>query len=65
MTSATLDVRSGDVIVLATDGIAVGFADSIDTSGSAQAICERILAAHGKPLDDALVVAMRYAGGAA
>jgi hypothetical protein len=58
----TLEVRSGDVIVLATDGIEADFADSIDTSGSAQAICERILAGHGKPADDALVVAVRFRG---
>ena len=60
VTTTTLDVRSGDVIVLATDGIEVGFADSIETSGSAQTICERILASHAKPLDDALVVAVRH-----
>jgi serine phosphatase RsbU (regulator of sigma subunit) len=60
--TTTLDVRSGDVIVLATDGIEVDFAESIDTSGSAQAICERILAAHAKPVDDALVVAVRHRG---
>jgi hypothetical protein len=58
----TLEVRSGDVIVLATDGIEAGFADAIDTSGSAQAICERILASHARPVDDALVVAVRYRG---
>ena len=60
VSSATLDVRPGDVLVLATDGIAPSFADSLDISGSAQAISERILAAHGKPTDDALVVALRY-----
>ena len=58
--SATLDVRPGDVLVLATDGVAPSFADSLDISGSAQAISERILAAHGKATDDALVVVFRY-----
>ena len=38
------------------------FADSLDISGSTQAISERILADHGKPSDDALVVAVRYLG---
>jgi phosphoserine phosphatase RsbX len=62
VSSAMLDVRPGDVLVLATDGIGAAFADSLDTSGSAQAISERILADHGKHPDDALVMAVRYLG---
>jgi hypothetical protein len=62
MRAATLDVIPGDVLVLATDGIQAVFADSLDVSGSAQAITERILAVHRKPTDDALVVAVRYLG---
>jgi phosphoserine phosphatase RsbX len=60
--AATLDVRPGDLLVLATDGIESAFADSLDLSGSTQAITKRILAAHWKPTDDALVVAVRYLG---
>ncbi|MBV9423067.1 MAG: SpoIIE family protein phosphatase [Solirubrobacterales bacterium] len=60
--AATLDMRPGDILVLATDGIAATFADSLDTSGSSQAISERILAGHWKRRDDALVVAVRYLG---
>ena len=59
---ATLDVRPGDVLILATDGVETAFADSVDISGSAQDISERILAAHWKPIDDALVLAVRYVG---
>ena len=55
-------VRPGDVLVLATDGVEAVFADSLDISGSTQAISERILADHWKPTDDALVVAVRYLG---
>jgi phosphoserine phosphatase RsbX len=62
MRPATLDVRPGDLLVLATDGIEVAFGDSLDVSGSPQAIAERILAAHRKPTDDALVLAVRYLG---
>lgn len=63
MRTATLAVRPGDVVALATDGIEPGFADSLDISGSTQAISERILADHGKSSDDdALVVAVRYLG---
>jgi len=61
--TAALDVQPGDVLVLATDGIESGFADSLDTSGSPRAISERILGNHWKPSDDALVVAVRYLGG--
>jgi phosphoserine phosphatase RsbX len=60
--ATSLDLRAGDVVVLATDGVASAFADSLDVSGSTQAISERILADHWKPLDDALVVAVRYLG---
>jgi negative regulator of sigma-B (phosphoserine phosphatase) len=60
--TAKLSVRPGDVLVLATDGIDASFADSLDISGSTQAISGRILADHWKPPDDALVVAVRYLG---
>jgi phosphoserine phosphatase RsbX len=60
--ASTLDVRPGDVLVFATDGINTAFADSLDISGTPQAISERILAAHWKPTDDALVVVVRYLG---
>jgi phosphoserine phosphatase RsbX len=59
---AALDVRAGDVLILATDGVEAGFADSLDISGSAQDISERIMAVHRKPIDDALVLAVRYLG---
>jgi negative regulator of sigma-B (phosphoserine phosphatase) len=59
---ATLDVRPGDVLLLATDGVDAAFADALDVTGSTQAISERILADHAKPSDDALVVAVRYLG---
>ena len=60
--ATTIDVRPGDVLVLATDGIEATFGDSLDTSGPTQAITDRVLAAHWKPSDDALVVAVRYLG---
>ena len=60
--TATVDVLPGDVLVLATDGIEARFGDSLDISGSTQAISDRILADHGKLSDDALVVVVRYLG---
>lgn len=62
MMTATVDVRPGDVLVLATDGIVAAFADSLDISGSAQAISDRIMTDHWKQTDDALVLAVRYLG---
>lgn len=62
MQIAALPMQAGDVLVLATDGVAAGFADSLSVSGSSQAISERILADHGGRRDDALVVAVRYLG---
>ena len=60
--TATLDVAPGDVLILATDGIEATFADSLDVSGSTQAISERVMANHRKLADDALVVVVRYLG---
>ena len=60
--TTTLEVRPGDVLVLATDGIEAAFADELDTSGPIQTISDRILADHRKHSDDALVVAVRYLG---
>jgi phosphoserine phosphatase RsbX len=60
--ATTIDVQPGDVLLLATDGIEAAFGDSLDTSGPTQAITDRVLAAHWKPSDDALVVAVRYLG---
>ena len=58
----TLELRAGDVVLLATDGVDDVFGDCLDVSGSPQAIADRILAAHWRPTDDALVVALRYLG---
>jgi negative regulator of sigma-B (phosphoserine phosphatase) len=61
--TAAIRLRAGDILLLATDGIEPAFADSLDISGSTQAISERILADYWKPSDDALVVAVRYLRG--
>lgn len=61
--SATLPVRRGDVLILATDGIRGGFADPEDLSRTPAEIAERILQEQSKDTDDALVVVARYLGG--
>jgi negative regulator of sigma-B (phosphoserine phosphatase) len=60
--TAAVEVRPGDVLVFATDGVDPSFADALTPSGSTRAITERIMARHRKPTDDALVVAVRYLG---
>jgi negative regulator of sigma-B (phosphoserine phosphatase) len=52
---ASLDVRPGDVLLLRPTASTPAFADALEPSGSPQAISERILRAHWKPSDDAVV----------
>jgi len=59
---ASLPLRRGDVLVLATDGIDGGFADDLIATGSCEEIAARVLDAHARETDDALVVAARYLG---
>ena len=56
-------LEPGDVIVLATDGVASAFAGALARGGGAQAMADRILADHGRGTDDALVVVVRFAPG--
>lgn len=62
VTVASVELAPGDVVILATDGIGSRFADSLDVSGSPQAITERIIDRHWTRPDDAMVVAVRYLG---
>jgi len=59
---ATVPLRRGDVLVLATDGIDGAFADELAATGSCEEIAARVLEAHARATDDALVVAARYLG---
>ncbi|MGH9140437.1 MAG: SpoIIE family protein phosphatase [Vicinamibacterales bacterium] len=59
--STVRPIARGDVLVLATDGIATGFLDDFDR-GTPQDVADRILARYGKPTDDALVLVAAYIG---
>jgi phosphoserine phosphatase RsbX len=60
---ATLPFRSGDALILATDGLHSGaFESMLDDSASAQDQAESLLTTHGRATDDALVVVVRYRG---
>jgi hypothetical protein len=59
----TLRTGHGDLLLFATDGIGAGFADLLDASGSPQQVADRVLAAHRREADDALVLAVRVLDG--
>jgi negative regulator of sigma-B (phosphoserine phosphatase) len=58
----TLALGPGDLLVMVTDGIDPAFSAALEGGGGAQAIAERIFAAHGKGTDDALVIVVRFRG---
>ena len=59
----TLALEPGDTIVLATDGVAADFSESIDPGAGAQQIADRVIQRYGKGTDDALVAVVRFLGG--
>jgi hypothetical protein len=61
-TRETLELCRGDVLVFATDGIGVSFADSLRPAGPPQDIADRIVHDHWKPTDDGLALVVRYLG---
>jgi serine/threonine protein phosphatase PrpC len=65
--SSSLRVARGDTLILATDGISSAYSSTSSASpaaGSPREIADGILARHAKKTDDALVLVVRYLGGA-
>lgn len=60
----TLPVAPGDLIIFATDGVDAAFAEAPIPEGPPEKVARRILAAHGRNTDDALVLVARYRGSA-
>jgi negative regulator of sigma-B (phosphoserine phosphatase) len=56
----TFAIGYGDLLILATDGIAARFADELDVTGTPRDIAERIVSSHWNGTDDAVVVVLRY-----
>jgi negative regulator of sigma-B (phosphoserine phosphatase) len=56
----TVALEPGDTIVLATDGVAADFSESIDPGARAQQIADRVIERYGKGTDDALVAVVRF-----
>ncbi|BBY24112.1 SpoIIE family protein phosphatase [Mycobacterium stomatepiae] len=57
-----VSLRVGDLIVLASDGIAEDHLDHIDFAASAVVIADHILGKHAKETDDTMVLAARHRG---
>ena len=62
--AGSLAVSAGDVLVLATDGVQSRFAREIAPEATPEATARAVLARYGIGPDDALVLAVRYRGGA-
>jgi phosphoserine phosphatase RsbX len=56
-------IRRGDLLVLATDGVAPSFSDDIRTDRACNEMAADLLERHGTTSDDALVLVIRYLGG--
>jgi phosphoserine phosphatase RsbX len=57
-----IGIGLGDLLVIASDGIAEDHVDSIDFAASAEVIAAQIMGRHSKETDDALVLAARLRG---
>lgn len=60
----TLEVRAGDTLVLATDGIRHGFKSEVMRVRQPQMIADEIVRLYGRDTDDTFVIVARYLGGA-
>jgi negative regulator of sigma-B (phosphoserine phosphatase) len=60
--AAVLPVATGDILILATDGIHREFDRAVNLAASPQKVADRILAEHRRATDDALVLVSRYRG---
>jgi phosphoserine phosphatase RsbX len=57
-----VSIRPGDLLVIASDGIAEDHLDNIDFAAPAAVIAEQIVRSYGKDDDDALVLTARHRG---
>ncbi|HXO84501.1 MAG TPA: SpoIIE family protein phosphatase [Gemmatimonadales bacterium] len=60
-TTRSVPLALGDTVILFSDGVKEGFADSVTLSNSPQQIANTVIAHHSKGNDDALVLVARYA----
>ena len=57
-----VSIRTGDLLIIASDGIAEDYLDHIDFAATAPEIAWQILQKHAKESDDAMVLAARHRG---
>jgi negative regulator of sigma-B (phosphoserine phosphatase) len=62
LTAAVIPIAKGDTLILASDGVGVGFWRGLPTVETPQRLSERILAQFATGADDATVVTARYRG---
>ena len=62
LSSNTLPVKEGDLLILATDGVNSGFSEEVDFTEPVQRIAKKICSRYAKTTDDALVLVIRYIG---
>jgi negative regulator of sigma-B (phosphoserine phosphatase) len=60
--SSSTSIARGDMLVFATDGVGVGFAETVVAGGPPQQLAERVLKGYFKGTDDALVLVAKYLG---
>jgi hypothetical protein len=61
--AAAVPIVSGDMLILATDGIREEFLGETSSWGHPQRIADRILVQNAKGNDEGLVLVVRYIGG--
>ena len=61
--AAAVPVAPGDTLVFATDGVRSEFDERVVLEEPPHLLAGRLLALHGKPTDDALVLVVRFTGG--
>ena len=61
---SAIPVAPGDTLLMATDGVAPGFADDADRAAPPTDLVVALLEGHGKGNDDRLVLAARFEGNA-
>lgn len=60
--ASVMPLAPGDLLVFATDGVHVGFDQSINLTETPERIADRVLDRHFKGTDDALALVARYLG---
>lgn len=58
----TTPIRTGDLLVMSTDGITIDEAKGINLASQTREICDDIIATRSKSTDDSLVLAVRHRG---